>query len=335
MGFQFRKKLVCNISPTEQKVILMQNVTSVYLKENSVILLNGDFIIHTFIEVDAAAAQVVYDQIIDFIYEGVFELVINTSTNAPTNTTEVATLVDVLGPTTSLQNDIINVHLRAFNDDVGTIEEDLNHCTNRDWRPPSTAATLEIESSSPQDSDGGTGANIVRIDGLDENYDTQTETITMDGMTAVTSALQWFAINNVTVTLFGSNEAATGTITITNTDDSVVWFTLPSGFTKEFIGHYTVPDGWSLIIKTYAVDAGQSGDFKAVLVGNPNGISFQTLSVHLSHQNSASFNVTPLRIPERTTLKVKAGRDPGGGGGRTLYIFYSGLLVRDSYLESL
>jgi len=335
MGFQFRKKLVCNISPTEQKVILMQNVTSVYLKENSVILLNGDFIIHTFIEVDAAAAQVVYDQIIDFIYQGIFELVINTSTNAPTNTTEVASLVTVLGPNAPLEDNVVGVHLRAFNDDVDTVMGDLNHCTNRDWRPPTTAATLEIESSSQQDRDGGTGVNTLRIDGLDENFDTQNETITMNGMTAVTSTLQWFAINNVTVVLFGSNEAAVGTLTITNTDDNDVWFTLPSNMTKEFTGHYTVADGWSLFLKQYAVDAGQSGDFKAQLFGNPDGISFQTLSINLSHQNAASFNISPLRISERTTLKVQAERDPGGGGGRLLYIFYSGFLVRNSYFDSL
>ena len=68
----------------------------------------------------------------------------------------------------------------------GTIYPIWNYAGNRTYL--TTAATMTVSSSSANDtSPSGTGAHIVLVEGLDQNYNPISENITLAGQTAVTT----------------------------------------------------------------------------------------------------------------------------------------------------
>lgn len=94
-----------------------------------------------------------------------------------------------------------------------------------------TGETLDIVSSSTAD-DGdpaGTGAQQIIIYGVDENWNPQTEIVTMNGQTTVTTTSQWIGINRVAIYLAGSGKSNAGTIDVTGTSTSTQLAQMPVG----------------------------------------------------------------------------------------------------------
>ena len=85
------------------------------------------------------------------------------------------------------------------------------------FTPLSSAGTLEVVSSSAND-DGdpaGTGAQSIIIYGVDANYEEQTEVVTLNGTTAVTTTNSWLGVNRAAIYLSGSGGINAGDISIT------------------------------------------------------------------------------------------------------------------------
>lgn len=80
-----------------------------------------------------------------------------------------------------------------------------------------TADTLDVVSSSANDTSAGTGAKTILITGIDENSLTQTEVVAMNGTTPVTTTNSWLGVNRVVVLSSGSNQTNSGNITIDDT----------------------------------------------------------------------------------------------------------------------
>jgi len=80
-----------------------------------------------------------------------------------------------------------------------------------------SAATLSVVSTSIADDSGGTGANSVVIYGVDANWDTQIEVLTLDGTTPVITSGTWLGVNRMAIYLAGSGEANAGVISATAT----------------------------------------------------------------------------------------------------------------------
>lgn len=99
------------------------------------------------------------------------------------------------------------------------------------FTPMSTAGTLNVVSSSTAD-DGdpaGTGANSIILYGVDANYDAQTEVVTLDGTTTVTTSNSWLGVNRASVYLAGSGQVNAGTISITATTGGAAQTEIPTG----------------------------------------------------------------------------------------------------------
>ena len=82
-----------------------------------------------------------------------------------------------------------------------------------------TASTLDVVSDSSNDdgSPAGTGAQTILITGLDANRKTQTEILTMDGTTTVTTTKTYLGVNRIVVLSSGSTNSNVGNITVTAT----------------------------------------------------------------------------------------------------------------------
>jgi hypothetical protein len=112
-----------------------------------------------------------------------------------------------------------------------------------------TAETMDIVSSSANDTNSsGTGARSVRIWGVGANWVNQTEDITLNGTSTVTTTKTWIGINRVSVTLAGSGAKNDGKLTVTgNTTTGTTFATVPAsqGTTQQCI--FYVPAGYQFL----------------------------------------------------------------------------------------
>lgn len=112
-----------------------------------------------------------------------------------------------------------------------------------------TAATsLELVSTTANDTSAGTGARTVRIDGLDINYVEVSQTITLNGTTPVAVPTQLFRINSMIVLSAGSLETNDGTINLQDAGAGTIRSIIPLGvgITRQSV--FTVPAGNTLQI---------------------------------------------------------------------------------------
>ena len=99
----------------------------------------------------------------------------------------------------------------GYNPDVDTAEESV-------WPDggtvphPTTASVLKISSSSTDDTAAGTGARTVVIVGLDGSYNQVSETVTLNGQTAVNTTNSYLYVNQFYVASVGSGGANAGNI---------------------------------------------------------------------------------------------------------------------------
>lgn len=124
------------------------------------------------------------------------------------------------------------------------------------------AATLNVVSTSTDD-DGdpaGTGANSVIIYGVDANWDTQIEIVTMNGTTNVTTSGTWLGVNRMAVYLAGSGGANAGVITATATGGgSTVQAHMPVGEGTTQQSFFFVANNHTFLADFLALNAEKTG----------------------------------------------------------------------------
>lgn len=106
--------------------------------------------------------------------------------------------------------------------------------------PLTTAGTVEVVSTSAQDGVGGTGCVTLTMSGVSSTGAALSETITMDGATAVVSINSYQRVDKLVGLTFGDTvEAAAGTITAYLGSD--VYCTIAAGNTESFDNFGTLP----------------------------------------------------------------------------------------------
>ena len=80
-----------------------------------------------------------------------------------------------------------------------------------------TGATLSVVSSNANDIAAGTGANSVIIFGVNADWETQIEILTLNGTTPVITANTWLGVNRMAIYLAGTGQTNAGVITATST----------------------------------------------------------------------------------------------------------------------
>ena len=122
---------------------------------------------------------------------------------------------------------VVNINGLNTDVDTGTIPETVGPLGSiYEFIAYDTGATnngaqfLRVASTSANDTESGTGANHVLIEGLDKDFKEISEVVVMNGTNAVATANQYLRLNNAQVVLAGSLEKNAGTITITNAANS-------------------------------------------------------------------------------------------------------------------
>ena len=136
----------------------------------------------------------------------------------------------------------------GMNEAVGTSFEDI-WTNSGTFTYLTSAATFTIESSSSND-DGdpvGTGARTVEVIGLDGDYVEITETITLNGMSQVTSSTSFLRITRMVVRSAGNTGSNVGTIQAKDGSANVL-SEIAATDNQTLQIHFTVPAGKTMYV---------------------------------------------------------------------------------------
>lgn len=207
-----------------------------------------------------------------------------------------------------------NVTVFGFNPDVDTTEVSV-------WPLPSlitfpaSALQMTVSSSSANDTSAGTGARTIVVQGLDANYNEVTETVTMNGQTAVTMTASLIRINYAYVATAGSGNSAAGDIyigtgTVTAGVPATVYNIIKFDYNNTTTGSYTVPAGYTAYISQGLFSSGQAGGSNQVqgrlLTRGVDNIR-RTAAITTINNGVANYAFEyPLAVPEKTTIEATA-----------------------------
>jgi hypothetical protein len=141
------------------------------------------------------------------------------------------------------------IHVFGHNPDVDTAEVTVWPTTGLLGHPASPTL-MTVSSSSASDTSAGTGARSVFILGINGTGGYVSETVVLNGQTAVTTIHEYDAIERVTVVSVGSGGVNAGTIyvgtgTVTSGVPAVTYSAMGIGDNLALVGHWTCPAGYT------------------------------------------------------------------------------------------
>lgn len=195
----------------------------------------------------------------------------------------------------------------GFNDTVGTSWEPIQ-VGSANFTYPTTAAVASAVSTSSNDTSAGTGARTLSIQGLDENYNQYTETISLNGQSAVTTTGTFIRVFRARVETAGSGAASAGNITISVGGNTLA--TIDNDYDNQTLqAAYTIPARHrGYLIRMQATS---TKDNKAAMVGmfaKPNGTDtvFTVKQLIEVYRNSVVVDFPiPLEFDEKTDLELR------------------------------
>jgi hypothetical protein len=183
---------------------------------------------------------------------------------------------------------------------------------------PAAAIAMTVSSASANDkgtASPGTGARTVLISGLDASYNAISETITLNGQTAVTTTNSYLRINSMEVLTAGSGNTAAGIIyvgtgTVTAGVPATVYGLITTGYNVSTQAVYTVPAGYTAYVTSYtftstyasATPVACSGFFITYTGSIP--VIEATARINSGNSFDRHFD-SPLSIAEMTDIEMK------------------------------
>jgi hypothetical protein len=228
----------------------------------------------------------------------------------------------------------IPVTVFGFNPDIDTTEETV-------WpgggiiSHPSAAIQWKVSSSSANDTSAGTGARTVFINGLDANYNQVTETVTLNGQTAVLTTNSLLRINSAYVATAGSSNSAEGSIyfgtgTVTAGVPATVWQIILFDYNSTVTGHYTVPAGYTAYMDAGQISAGQATGSTQItgrlLASGTNNIRTTAALVTLNNGTATYDFFVPISFPEKTDIEAAA---VGGAANNSVSSYFNIILIKN------
>jgi hypothetical protein len=227
-----------------------------------------------------------------------------------------------------------NVTVFGFNPDVDTTQVSV-------WPLPSlitfptSAIQMTVSSTSANDTSAGTGARTVVVQGLDANYNEVTETVTMNGQTAVTMTASLLRVNYAYVATAGSGNSAAGDIyigtgTVTAGVPATAYNIIKFDYNNTTTGSYTIPAGYTGYVSQGLFSSGQAGGSNQVqgrlLTRGTNDIRMTAALTTLNNGVANYVFEYPLAVPEKTTLEATAVGSSTNNSVSSMFII---LLVKE------
>ena len=185
------------------------------------------------------------------------------------------------------------------------------------WTDPTGSSLIKIQSTSTNDSTGGSGAQTITVKGLSSANLLSSETVTMTGTTQLTTTNSYSMVHRMFVRSAGSSGFNIGNITALNpSDTTAVLAQITAQQNQTLMAIFKIPaDKTGLMTSYYAnahKDAGgaAASGMTAVLVAKPDGEVYQikhTGGFGAGVQSSGGHNFQPYNsFSALTTLKIRA-----------------------------
>jgi hypothetical protein len=186
------------------------------------------------------------------------------------------------------------------------------------------------------DTAAGTGARTVVIEGLDADYVEITETVTLNGQSAVLTAASFLRINYAYVATAGSTKSAAGDIyigtgTLTAGVPATVYDIIKFNYNNTITGCFTVPAGHTAYLAQGLFSTGQASGSTQVqgrlLATGLDGIR-RTAAITTLNNGTADYVFEyPTAIPEKTTVEATAIGSANNNGVSSMFIL---VLIQNS-----
>lgn len=180
---------------------------------------------------------------------------------------------------------------------------------------PAAALQMTVSSSNANDTALGTGARTVVVQGLDANYNEVSETVTLNGQTAVTMTASLLRVNYAYVLTAGSGNGAAGDIyigtgVVTAGVPATTYDVIKFDYNTTITGSWTVPAGHTAYVSQGLFSSGQSGGSNQVqgrlLTRGTDNIR-RTAAVTSINNGVADYVFEyPIVIQEKTTVEATA-----------------------------
>lgn len=226
------------------------------------------------------------------------------------------------------------VHKFGANYDIGTSVEDV-WSAGGVYSYLTSAVNMEVLSDSANDTDGGSGAQTVVVQGLDSNWEEQEETVTLDGLTPAPLANQYIRINRMYVatcgtygtgsdgdiTLRTASAGATHAVIQETTADTIAW-----DYGQTQLARYTVPAGKTAFISrvTLVGESNKRTDFAMFQRQNADDVTTPFTARRLVNSWSGVSSEldfvfdAPIIFPAKTDIIFQARLSNGANGRGTV-----------------
>jgi len=194
------------------------------------------------------------------------------------------------------------------------------------------ATVLKVSSSDANDAlaGPGTGAQTVKLYGLDANYAEIEETVSLTGQTEALTTASFLRIYRMKILSAGSGGVNAGVIyagtgTVTSGVPANKYAAIAIGENQTLMAIYTVPAGHTALLRSVFVTGDSSKTVTAWLKMRPFGAVFQTKDKFLISQGAIQVNhVLPVKVAEKTDIeirgKVSVGTTEVSGGIELLLV---------------
>lgn len=213
-------------------------------------------------------------------------------------------------------------HAIGRNGDIDNAREDLWE-SGGTYVFPASGIQMQVVSSSANDdgSPAGTGARTVDIHYLDANYEPVEETVTLNGVTPVTTtATNILRIQDFHVKTIGSGLVAAGDISLQAVGGGVTYSTIPAGNNRCRQAIWTVPaDKTAFVTSMWGGNSSASahwcewmlratcdwdGEYLAGIFNHKTGFVVQDSGLFVSCE-------PPIKLPAKTDVKITVISDGG------------------------
>lgn len=201
------------------------------------------------------------------------------------------------------------------------VNSDINGTSETVWSQggtyayPAAATVMKVSSSSTDDASSGTGARTVVVSGLDASYNEISETVELNGQTAVNTVNSYLRVFRAYVATAGSGGTAAGTVyvgtgVVTSGVPATVYAVITLGANQTQMALWTVPAGYTLYIYGGTFSASSNNTTHTILGSfffRPlNGVFRNVADVTVASEAFRYDWEIPLAIPEKSDIEARA-----------------------------
>jgi hypothetical protein len=205
-------------------------------------------------------------------------------------------------------------HVFGYNADVDSAAEETVWTYGGIYTHLASPTLLTISSSSSNDTAAGTGARTVLFTGINGDGGERTETLTLNGQTAVTTTYTYTEVQSMTVLSAGSGgknagQLYLGTGTVTSGVPANVYGHIAVGENQSLMGHITVPLGYTgyLVAGSVSTGATQAGkNIACRLKYRYGGVTHTAAIVNLATGTSFFDFSYPIELPAGSCITATA-----------------------------